>query len=869
MKKIFLFFIYAAVYAATSNAQPAPDSVLENRLRSKQNFYDIRRTVLAYFDEKLSRVALSDSVSIKKVNRQLKMWNRKLWQMEYYTDRNGVVQDANQVNYAALQQSAQINHSNRPMAQTQNWILQGPYNCDKGIGRFDEIAFHPTDANTIFAGSPYGGLFKTSNGGSNWYPVSAYMPSLGVAGIAIHPVDPNIIYVLSGDANGGNPYTSSSLGVFKTYDGGANWFRTGLLTSLPFQAAELIMDPSNPEILLAATTLGIFRTTDGGNTWTLSAGGNFTDIKFKPGNSSTVYAAGPNFFMVSANNGVSFSNIGINGIAGANRIAIGVTPANPQKVVLLAGPVLTGGNSFQGIYISTNSGQGFSLATQTPNIFYSYTGNAATNDQSGYDIAICISPVNENEIYAGGLSAWKSTNGGFGWSQVSAYWPTDDPYMHPDIHDIKINPLNNSVYCANDGGMYYYTGSSWTPLFNGATTTQFYHFERENDEGDIWGGAQDNGILEQDGGGGNYYIYATGDGFDEMTDHESLVADGESDDIYFSVNQKVKKDVFGGIADITPPGSNGFFPNLAMSPDLEDKIFAGYSNATFISFDAGDNWSSLGNVAGNWALSTCPSNTDVLYAAGANSINRFNWGVGWTNITPGLTAAGYSSNLKIADIDVYPYNHNFLYIAVAGTSANAKVFFTPDGGANWQNWTYNLPNVPVYSIKRDAADGLYAGTSIGVFYKRNAVNYWEPFSNGLPPVPVTEIELWPVSNEVWICTFGRGIWYTTQYNSCQADITLSGGINGNYYQEASNSISSTQVIYGAEGTSVKYNAGGQIRLTPGFQAAWGSTFRTYTAGCGAPINLSQRKNTTAKKTVPATKKKRHAPTNKANGELNR
>ncbi|MBL0359156.1 MAG: hypothetical protein IPP72_20845 [Chitinophagaceae bacterium] len=263
-------------------------------------------------------------------------------------------------------------------------------------------------------------------------------------------------------------------------------------------------------------------------------------------------------------------------------------------------------------------------------------------------------------------------------------------------------------------------------------------------------------------------------------------------------------------------------------------------------------------MAGNWSLSTCPSNTDVIYAAGNNSINRFQWGVGWTNLTPALSAAGYSGNLKISDIEVYPYNHNYVFIAVAGTTAGLKVFFTADAGTTWQNWSYNLPNVPVYSIKRDNADGLYVGTSIGVFYKRNGAAHWEPFSNGLPPVPVTEIELWPVSNEVWVSTFGRGIWYTTQYNSCQPDVILSGGITGNYYKEASNSINSTQIIYGAAGTSAKYNAQGQVKLSPGFKAVWGSTFRTYTSGCGAAINLSKKPGTakTKKRTRQRNKKER-------------
>ncbi len=202
-----------------------------------------------------------------------------------------------------------------------------------------------------------------------------------------------------------------------------------------------------------------------------------------------------------------------------------------------------------------------------------------------------------------------------------------------------------------------------------------------------------------------------------------------------------------------------------------------------------------------------------------------------------------------------PVNSNNLWISVGGTEANAKVFYSDNAGATWQNYTFNLPNVPIFCIKKDASYGLYVGTSIGVFYCKNVNSYWEPFSNGLPPSPVTEIELWPEPNpvnnfiptyapsanpEIWISTFGRGIWYTQQYTAiCPANIGLTGNVSGAILSEAANSILSNQILIGGAGTNVKYNASQSILLTDGFFAPFGTRFQTFTTGCGTQIDLNK------------------------------
>jgi hypothetical protein len=327
-----------------------------------------------------------------------------------------------------------------------------------------------------------------------------------------------------------------------------------------------------------------------------------------------------------------------------------------------------------------------------------------------------------------------------------------------------------------------------------------------------------------------------------MTDHPYLVADGESDDIYYTVNDRIR----GDASDISVPGNSSFFGNLAMSPVYEDVIYVGYEQAVYRSDDAGGQWTNLGgNIPGNWDISTCPSFGGRIYAAGVNS--SFAGGIrkredgNWTGLTTALYAAGYNSNQKITGIEVHQTSSDRVYISCAGFIPTSKVYYTANGGSSWENWTFNLPNVPVFSIKRDASGGLYVGTSIGVYYKRNNVNYWEPFSNGLPAVPVTQIELFATTGQVMISTFGRGLWTTPFYvATCDDDITLSTSPYGSYYREANNSITSTQNISPTTGTNVKYNAGTTIVLQPGFKAPIGTCFQTFLTGCGGQVNLNKK-----------------------------
>jgi photosystem II stability/assembly factor-like uncharacterized protein len=892
MRVIFINLVIILFWIGNGYGQINIADELNNKLQGKTKFQDIKSTVWTHFRDQLDRLDANDSIGHKKIMRQMKMWNRKFWINEYYTDENGLLIDANKLNLEgnAYKQREEARQAGL-RAQTQNWINQGPTFSPEGQGRVDKLALHPTNPNIIFVGTPHGGLFKTVDGGNSWTPLGDYLPSLGVAGIAVNELNPNIIYVLSGEANQscercsftGNAAldslgfrTSKSQGVFKTTNGGLTWSKTSSFPNIgTFFPYELIIDPVNPDILLVATSKGIFRTQNGGTSWAKSDSGTtnwFWDIKFKPDNHNVMYAASTNTFWKSTDNGINWTNVPIDGLNNSSRISIAVTPANPSMVALLAGQALSDAGNLIGVFVSTDAGISFEnrYSDNDNNLFNCYNIlQDHTQSQINYNHTIAINPTFANKIVVGGLCVWSSDDGGYSWTQETSYsssLPLTE-YIHPDQHILIYHP-NETLYCGNDGGIYKSidNGDDWDFISNGLTNTQFYHFERENDEedvtheGSIWGGTQDNGIQEQEWPNDEYFLYAGGDGYDLMTDRATIVDNGDQDDTYYSVNEKVYADATIDV-NITPLYNlnvkKEFFANLAMSPMDEDVIFAGYETYLYYSTDRGDNWQNI-NVRANHCVSTCQSNANVVYAAGTQQITKtlLNDFGNPMNLTDALDDAGWDVDLKIADIDVHTLDENNVIVGIAGSKKIAKVFKSINGGVTWENLTFNLPNVPVFSLKYDQNDGIYIGTSIGVFYKKDINNYWEPFSNGLPPVPVTEIELWPVVNplnpplhsptnpEIWISTFGRGIWFTQQYDSgnCPATITLTGYATGNTYNVATNFITSNQII-DQPGANIIYNIdpNGQIKLTTGFRASTnnGSKFKALSSGCGYAVDLGE------------------------------
>ena len=260
-----------------------------------------------------------------------------------------------------------------------------------GMGRINCIAFHPTDPNTLYVAASTGGIWKTIDNGANWINISSDMPQLGVSSLLIHPTNPNIIYVGTGDRDGAD---ATGVGVYKTTDGGATWdaMNTGMTNAT---VGMMLMHPSDPNNILAATKSGIYKTTNGGLNWTLKQSGDFRDIKFKPGDPLIVYATRvitPSGFYRSTDNGETWTLITTPITDVGSRMVIGVSPANPAYVYLVQ--IKSADNTFKALLRSTDSGLNFTEQSNSPNIFdYSCNGSGTSSQRRLPSFSMRKSPI--------------------------------------------------------------------------------------------------------------------------------------------------------------------------------------------------------------------------------------------------------------------------------------------------------------------------------------------------------------------------------------------------------------------------------------------------------------------------------------------
>jgi photosystem II stability/assembly factor-like uncharacterized protein len=889
---MMLFFV------GVSPAQMKMPPELEQLLQGKTKVSDIKQTVEFYFKTAQARTLPGDSLLRRKYERQRKFWNRHFYLAESHTDSLGLLQNVSQRTLEALaseQQTTAISFG--------NWEALGPFNVDAGVGRVNRIAFHPTNANTIFAGTPQAGLWKTTNAGASWSCISNFLPCLGISGIVVHPQNPAIIYIATGDgdANTGGftdnfGYIRYADGVYKTTDGGATWAKTAPLpitdTNIKrYVTYNLVASPDNPNILLVATSIGLYRTANGGASWSrcsIRETGSWDDdiriwdVAFKPGDGNIAYITtvgddGSEFHRSTdggvtfpVTNTVDFSPLSFN--QNAERIKIAVTPANPDYVYLLAGPGNIVAETFKGVWRSINNGQNFFRRSNTPDILGYDGAFVDLDDQNTYDLALAVSPVSANIIVTGGLVCWRSTNGGSDMDKIGDYWEDLDNsnFIHPDVHDLQYNPLDGKLWAATDGGVASSTdnGSNFTRHFN-MQTSAFYRYKPSNQDNKRWGGTQDNGVIMQTSGL-NYYEFDGGDGYDIMTDKSPA---GNNNDDYWVLNKAIWTD---GIADIniTPDGFDEYFPNIDMCPNDEDIIYAGMSRIN-VSLNRGDDWftpsindANLLDASGNWCIATCPSNPSVVYAAG----NRGNGG----NIYRVVSANTENANVdrkgfaaardeKITDIEVSSSNHNVVWITYGGFTNGRKVFRSTDGAQSWTNFSAGLPNVPANCLLL-VGNILYLGNDIGVYCRNLAQDTgWTPFYNGMPRVPVTQMHrVYDIATQkfyIEASTFGRGLWRSEEFGACTATVTVSNTLQGQQFYQAGNTLNSTSVITGGLGTQVYHKAGNLVSLKPGFNARTGNNFRAFIEPCNTGMPQQNGKATSSEKTAkktnpkPAPKKK--------------
>lgn len=794
-------------------------------------------------------------------------WKRLEW---YYSTRlgnDGKLADMQQMKQDALQKGALLkaNIVNQPEQVTGAWSQVGPTavtQSNEGIGRVNRLAFHPTDVNAIWAATAGGGLWKTTNGGSSWQPLTDGLPNLNLSGVAVNPLNTNIIYILTGDADGGGPGNGVSVGkystgVLKSTDGGVSWNYTGLKWNETEGRLgyKLLMHISDFSTLFVAASTGIYRTTNAGASWTqVLQNEKVYDIEFMPNNPLVVYAGadGGKFFR-SMDGGSSWTMLYDNTNPYADRVSIAVTPDYSSAVYMLIsndnGSIPDSAYTFNGLYYSDNmgaSGSWIKRASHLPDVF-SGDGTELIGRQQLYDHSLVVSPFDNNKVYTGGISIFRSTNGG----TTLNYVDNNIAGYHVDVHELAYNGSGSALYAATDGGVYKTTnGTGWTALNNNLTITQYYRISVSNaNSAHILGGAQDNGthfrssvnsvfapVTGQDGTDNAISVSSPSIMYSSSNKHNFWRSSDNGNSFNLFCNDSILADQI--------INANGFWvTNIEVSPSNGNIVFLGYNPVVKGSYN-GTAWTftAIGfqaYISGRTILEVAPSNANIIYA-GDNDYNDIQklWrttdgGANWTNLNVPYSAQRFT---KLA---VNPDDPNEVWLTYGGYDSQNKVFRSLNGGSTWTNITGSLPNVPVNCIVYDDNNGnpddaLYIGTDIGVFYRDNSLGDWIPFSNGLPVVEVTDLEINESAGLLRAGTYGRGIWQTSVYNAvCAANpvFTIHPPSEPGFFS-ATNTITSTALITGA-GAHIQYKAGQRVTMNPGFKidANSGAKFISFIGPC--------------------------------------
>lgn len=627
-----------------------------------------------------------------------------------------------------------------------------------GNGRVNAIAFHPTDANTIYVGAPAGGFWISEDGGENWISYTDNMPTLGVSSIVVDHQTPNTIYLGSGDRDASD---AVGLGIFKSTDGGENWelWNNGMGNTT---VGRLIMHPTNNQILFAASSSGIYKTTDGGENWNKVKSGNTQEIVFKADDPNTIFASGGGKFYRSEDGGDNFTQI-TSGIGSASRAVIGVSPADPNVVYFHT----VSGSEFAATYRSDDAGLNFVQKSTSPNIM-GYDCNGGSGGQGWYDLDMAVDPTNADVIYSGGVNIWKSTNGGSSW-QINSHWTGSCgvPAVHADCHVLEFSSTDGKFYAGNDGGIYVSDngGETWPEITSGLAISQIYKIgQAKTNKDKVINGYQDNGSATYLGETEGFITVMGGDGMDCAYDHkDDKYAYGEyynGQGISRIVNNQNQGGISGGIGE-----EGAWVTPIALDVTKNETMYVGAQNIWRSDNIRANNvqWSKISNLGGGDCnvLEQSEVDNDIYYVSKSSgtmyrSDNINDENPTWSNLSDFIPASGSPT-----DIETSPVDANTVYLTIG-----SQVFKSTDKGLNWENITLNIPNVNTNTIEyyKSDVEGLFVGTDAGIYYKNSEMSEWILFSEGFPlTATVTEIEIYydsenPVNDAVRTATYGRGLW---------------------------------------------------------------------------------------------------------------
>ena len=674
-------------------------------------------------------------------------------------------------------------------------------------GRISDMENHPTDPMIIYAGSAGGGVWKSNDAGTTFYPIfDDHAQSIGA--VELDPNDPNnTIYVGTGE-----PWPRNSVsigdGLYKSTDGGNNWKKIGLENSE--RISNIIVNPKNSnEIFVAvlgalwsdSNERGVYKSNDGGVTWEnilyLNESTGCADLAMDSNNPNILYASmwefrrtgwsfnsgGDNSALYkSTNGGKNWEKIH-NGFPEGKlgRLAIGVAKSNPNTLYTV---IESEKNEDKGLYKSVDGGENWK---QMNNDF-------GITVRPFYFSRIVVDPKDENVIVKAGLYGSISKDGGETFENLGS--------MHPDIHDMVFD-INNSdiIYVGTDGGVYRTWNKGVTmEIVENLPLSQFYHISVDNEEPyNIYGGLQDNGSWygPSFSSGGisakDWKPVGQGDGFRVLRHPNKNIIYSEMQGAENVWRYDVDNNLVKTIQPLAVKGYKDYRFNwntpIETSKNNADRLYIG-SQYVHRSDDMGDTWeiispdlttndstkqnqedsgglsmdnSGAENHTTIFTITESPLNENIIWAGtddGNIQVTK-NGGKSWKNVVENVP--GVPKNTWVYHIEASVHDENAAYVVFDGhTSGDMKAyaFKTNDLGKTWTNI---IPNDDVTGFTRNIQedyvnkDLLFLGTELGLYITINGGDKWSKFTKNVPPVAIHYIELQTNTNDLVMGTHGRGV----------------------------------------------------------------------------------------------------------------
>ncbi len=674
-------------------------------------------------------------------------------------------------------------------------------------GRVSDIEGHPSNSKIVYIGTAGGGVWKSQDGGVMFYSIFDEHPQ-SIGTVALDPTDPdNTVWVGTGEVWTRNSVSIGD-GIYKSGDGGKNWTKMGLEKTERISAIEIHPKDSKTIYVGALGALwgdsedrGVYKSTDGGATWNkilyVNATSGCADLVIDPTNPEILYASfwefrrtawsfnsgGMNSSLYKSTDGGKTWNKIHNGFPKGvlGRIAIAIAPSNSN---LLYATVEAEKANEKGLYRSTNGGTSWEYLN----------GDFELTVRPFYFSRIAVDPKDPNTLVKGGFFGSISRDGGKTFKGLGA--------MHPDIHDIWFDPKDSDkMFFATDGGLYRsLNGSVTCEMIENLPLSQYYHVSLDNQiPYKIYGGLQDNGswIGPSDSPGGiearDWESIGYGDGFrvyPHPTKPHIVYSEMQGAEQVWRYDSEKKQ-----VKAIQPFPVKGdpklrFNWNTAIttSKHAPDRLYLG-GQFLFKSDDMGNNWTKISpdlttndpakqNQVASGGLSADNSGAEnhcTIFTIAESPLDQNTIWVGtddgnvqvtqdggktWVNTTKNIK--GLPLNTWCYHIEASTFSKGTAYAVFDGHTRNDKaayVFKTSDFGQTWTSISTAQISGFARNIQEDLKNPnlLFLGTELGLYITLDGGQNWAKFTNGVPAVAIHYMEMHPETNDLVMATHGRGI----------------------------------------------------------------------------------------------------------------